>query len=255
MKKCAFLMTVLMLGSLFALAQDDVKDGSGRATHEEILARRLEVKNQIVTTPGTRNMGLAPLLYNTFFDFDLFYSSFRVFSYTSGNSMLGVEGTYTWSYYYYNKTSRALYVFDVTSLGPGSYAFEVTAEQNSGSDKTVTIYDAEDFGLQKLGPYNSGDAAASFGSGTPLQSLNFPAGPTTLTFGNVSSSINADRGGLTGFLLDVEESQNGPSYTWTLTNAQIVTAGATVPTMSEYGLIGLVVLLLIGGILFIKKAH
>jgi len=242
-KICALISLVLLTGVSFAQKPE------GAPTLEERIAKK-DLLRSTLNMPPVNRMSVAPLAGQALLTWDNI-SSFAagVYTTTIGATVIGYEGLTSSSWWDYE--SKALFVFDVSALGSGNYSFAVDGEQLSGVAKTCTIYDADDFGLQKIGPYTTADVDAAFlGMGTPIETVDFPT-IGTLEFPGVSPNVNADLGGLTGFILDIDQ-PNGPFYPWFMSGARLE-AAAGVPTMGTYGLIGFIGLIAVIGIVMIRN--
>lgn len=258
----AFMVLMIMGTTVWAQKEDERRDRRGDYTYDELQALRKDKLRTELYPGGSRGvMQVAPLVGLAMLQkgYDYYYGSSLYNAWSTNvtyNSMFGTEGySSLWSTW---NTYKALYVFDVSSLSAGNYALEMEATQSNTAAVHLSVYDAEDFNLQKAGPYSGSDAIlAHTGTGTILETIDFPNTTSTLTFNGVSAAVNDDitgGGGLTGFVLDIDEPASMSSlYTWTLVDGRLVEGASAIPTLGQYGLAGLIGLLLAACIFVMRR--
>jgi hypothetical protein len=210
-------------------------------------------------TPAPRAAGIevAPAQWGFFAHYT--YStitSYYTFEVGSTNAGVNMIDGYIFNYPSSQNDIRALYLFDVSGFTPGNYSFKVDSYMDFDAN-VVDIFDAEDFGLENANPFV--DPSLAFGAlpGPPIGSAAIlgAATPTTIDF-NVSSQVNADiAGGLSGFLLTLENPAAAGTWDeWGLADARLEQlVFSSVPTMNEVGLTLFAVLFLGLGIYLIRR--
>ncbi|PIE90861.1 MAG: hypothetical protein CR997_04350 [Acidobacteria bacterium] len=250
MKKKLLMIVVLSLVGLAIFGQIDRENRDNYVKRVKITELPDRAADDITPTLAPV-VGQGILLHHVLSDT---YGAFSTATYAS--TMFGTEGTFfsSWNSTTVENTSKALYVFDVSELTSASgMKLVFDGSHNSPSPINLAVYDAEDFGLQKLPPYTDADAESAFtSSGTPLDTQSFP--PSGSVVFNVASAVGSDLGGgLSGFLLDIVESNSGqPMYQWYGYSAAL-TDRSFVPTLGQFGLIIFVGMFIVAGAWFLRR--
>lgn len=249
MKKIGLFLIVMMLSTM-GWAQ------SAGTRHPNLT---YQPENRPTFVPnGERQMLLAPTTWGFFGQYTSYSVTgsytFRVSSTSGGvNYIRGGEWNQTSYWPSFVNQERALYVFDLSTVGAivsARFTMQATSEN---SPLTLTFFDAEDFGLENAAPWAIPTTAFNPGP-TAIGTAALSGGLVTDNVSvDVSPAATADVGGYSGFLIDVADPAIGDYEYVYFYDANLLLEDVSVPTLGVWGLIAFCGFLLAGGVWFMIR--